>query len=246
MYLHQQTLPYEKRAGATRETYRQVEKKIYDSIREGKYQRKILYQYMLHEFQKIEKIERNVKRIGVTGEVYMKYSSLGNHGLEEYLYQNACEPYFGGFMNYCLFVADSEKRMWLLSHQSKIVKRIFECGLHFLEKPQTEMFQFVRENSDYQVDCTFSELKQKIEGIVSEDCITGDGWLIAAEAVQAIEKGCRNVLIVHPFGCLVSHVCIRGIMKNLHKKYPDIVIQTVEYDYDSSDTLRESRILLGI
>ena len=56
-----------------------------------------------------------------------------------------------------------------------------------------------------------------------------------------------NVLrIFHPFGCLVSHVCERGIMKKLHEKYPGINIQTIEYDYDQSRALRESRILLAL
>ena len=56
----------------------------------------------------------------------------------------------------------------------------------------------------------------------------------------------KNILIVHPFGCLVSHVCERGIMKKLHELYPNVNIHTVEYDYDSTRALRESRILLGI
>lgn len=53
-------------------------------------------------------------------------------------------------------------------------------------------------------------------------------------------------MILHPFGCLVSHVCIRGIMKKLHQEFPKVNIQSIEYDYDSSKTLRESRILMGL
>ena len=92
----------------------------------------------------------------------------------------------------------------------------------------------------------FAELKEKAEGIIDYGCNTGDGWLIAGEVVQYIERGCENVLILHPFGCLVSHVCERGIMKKLHEKYPGINIQTIEYDYDQSRALRESRILLAL
>lgn len=69
---------------------------------------------------------------------------------------------------------------------------------------------------------------------------------MAAEAADAIERGCRHVLIVHPFGCLVSHVCERGMLGNLRRRYPDVNVQTIEYDYDSSDTLRQSRILLAL
>lgn len=89
-------------------------------------------------------------------------------------------------------------------------------------------------------------MKKLVEDLVGNDCITGDGWLVAAEAAMAVEQGCRNVLIVHPFGCLVSHVCERGILKQLKSRYPHVNFQTVEYDYDSSDALRESRIMLGL
>ena len=64
--------------------------------------------------------------------------------------------------------------------------------------------------------------------------------------MQYVERGSENVLILHPFGCLASHVCERGIMKKLHEKYPEINIQTIEYDYDQSRALRESRILLAL
>ncbi len=85
-----------------------------------------------------------------------------------------------------------------------------------------------------------------MSGILDYGCNTGDGWLIAAEAVQYVERGCKSVLILHPFGCLVSHVCERGILRRLHQRYPDVSIQTIEYDYDQSKTLRESRILLAL
>ncbi len=58
------------------------------------------------------------------------------------------------------------------------------------------------------------------------------------------DKKTRTIL--HPFGCLVSHVCERGILQRLHTRFPNVSIQTVEYDYDQSKTLRESRILLAI
>ena len=96
------------------------------------------------------------------------------------------------------------------------------------------------------VDLPFPELKEKVQGILAEGCNTGDGWLIAAEVIQYVEKGCGSVLILHPFGCLVSHVCERGILQRLHARFPDVSIQTIEYDYDQSKTLRESRILLAI
>lgn len=104
----------------------------------------------------------------------------------------------------------------------------------------------IGETDRFQTDLPFPELKEKVQGILAEGCNTGDGWLIAAEVIQYVEKGCGSVLILHPFGCLVSHVCERGILQRLHARFPDVSIQTIEYDYDQSKTLRESRILLAI
>lgn len=89
-------------------------------------------------------------------------------------------------------------------------------------------------------------MKESACRLINSGCNVGDGWLIAGEVVDLISQGCGHILVLHPFGCLVSHVCIRGIMKKLHAQFPDIDIQAVEYDYDSSKTLRESRILLGL
>lgn len=246
MLLYQQTKPYEKTAGETDRVYREAEKFAAEQIKSGKAKRKELYEKILEAFCRIERQPSVKKKVGVAGEIYIKFSSLGNHKLEEFLEKQGCEVYFGGFLNYIIYIADSEKTAFLLEHDSMAAAKLFDMVIRLMERLQKEMYRVVEENSEYLTDFSFSEIRQKTEGIVNRDCITGDGWLIAAEVVQAIEKGCRNVLIVHPFGCLVSHVCERGILKNLKARYKNINIQTIEYDYDQSDALRESRILLGL
>lgn len=110
---------------------------------------------------------------------------------------------------------------------------------HTIMLPNMQKMRFL-------ADADFEKMKKMAAPIINKGCHTGDGWLVAAEVADLVEKGYESILIVHPFGCLVSHVCERGIMKKLHERYPDVNIQTVEYDYDSARTLRESRILLAI
>lgn len=245
MLLYQQTKPYEQVMGETDKVYKMAEEYACKAIKSGKIKRAEMYSKIIKAFKKIRVTGAKKKRVGVAGEIYIKYSSLGNHKLEKYLMDNGCEVYFGGFANYIIYVADSEKTSFMLQHKSKAAARVFDFVINIMEKLQLEMLEAVRAQG-YQTDYSFSELRKKADGIISSFCTNGDGWLIAAEAVQAIEKGCKNVLIVHPFGCLVSHVCERGVLHRLKEKYKDINIQTVEYDYDQSPTLRESRILLGL
>ena len=94
-------------------------------------------------------------------------------------------------------------------------------------------------------DGLFDTMRKKATPILSEYYNIGDGWLVMAEAMDMIEQGYDKILIVHPFGCLVSHVAERGVLKKLRQLYPGANINTIEYDYEQSQALRESRIMLA-
>ena len=89
-------------------------------------------------------------------------------------------------------------------------------------------------------------MKEKANELLSEYYNIGDGWLVLAEVIDMLQQGYDKILIVHPFGCLVSHVAERGILKKLRQMYPGANINTIEYDYEQSETLRESRIVLAL
>ena len=128
----------------------------------------------------------------------------------------------------------------------RMERKACDMVLRYLIRIQNDINQSIVQESRFAPDANFAEMKELAAPIINRGCRTGDGWLVAAEAADLIERGYENILIVHPFGCLVSHVCERGILKKLHERYPNVNIQTVEYDYDSANTLRESRIMLGI
>lgn len=134
----------------------------------------------------------------------------------------------------------------MISGAGRVVLKAYDTVIRYLSRIQRDINQCIAEEKRFESDAEFEKMKQMTSPVLHAGCHTGDGWLIAAEVADLVEKGYDNILIVHPFGCLVSHVCERGIMKKLHERYPNANILTVEYDYDSSRTLRESRILLGI
>lgn len=245
--LYHQVKPYECEEGAADRARAELERELTKQIRThhgGR--RRVGYRRILDVFAKIPVIGDPKRKVGVAGEIYIKYCSLGNHNLEKYLDKQGCQCFMGGFINYAIYVLDSDYRAYLVNTGRPVLRKGYDFALTYLKKIQLELYREVKKHGCYEMDMPFDEMKKRAHEIVGNDCITGDGWLVAAEAVMAVEQGCRNVLIVHPFGCLVSHVCERGIMKRLKAKYPQVNFQTVEYDYDSSDALRESRIMLGL
>lgn len=257
MCLYQQTKPYETVCGEADRVRAQVEQKLCEDIlahKNGRRSRLLGYRYAVEQFQRIPVRQEKKRRIGITGEIYMKFSRLGNDNIEQFVMDHGGEPYSGGFINYCIYLVDAESYKAeqygtgerIKQCYSRAEKGIIDAVLRYLCRLQKELFDCIAADGRFYTDLCFTELKEKAFGILDYGCNTGDGWLIAAEAVQYVEKGCGSVLILHPFGCLVSHVCERGILQKLHQRYPDVAIQTIEYDYDQSKTLRESRILLAL
>lgn len=250
MSLYHQTKPYEQEMGAADRALEKSYAMLAEKIRShtglwGKERRK-LWRSVIEIFENIPVRCVDRKMVGVTGEIYLKFSPLGNHGLERFLQEQNCRCRMGGFINYAIYVMDSAKITYAMDCRFPVLVPVFDATLAFMKRMQRELYTEVTRSGRFAAEAGFDELKKKAVGLIGESCLTGDGWLVAAEAADAIEQGCGHILIVHPFGCLVSHVCERGIVGNLRRRYPGVSIQTVEYDYDSSDTLRQSRILLGL
>lgn len=250
MCLYQQVKPYEAVDGETDRVRAEVEKKLCGDIlahKNGRRSRLSGYRYALEQFGRIGVRQAKKRRVGITGEIYMKFSRLGNDNIEQFVLEHGGEPYSGGFLNYCLYLVDAESyKAEQYEADGKIYQKVCDTVLRCLCRLQRELYACIAEGGRFYTDLCFAELKEKTKDILDYGCNTGDGWLIAAEAVQYVERGCKSVLILHPFGCLVSHVCERGILQKLHRRYPDVAIQTIEYDYDQSKALRESRILLAL
>ena len=176
----------------------------------------------------------------------MKFSPVGNGHLEQFLQERDCAYRLGGFINYVIYLVDSELEDHKLRCSGRMILKAHDMVIRYLLRMQHDISQSMSEDGRFVPDADFATMKEMAEPVISQGCHTGDGWLVAAEVADLVEKGYENILIVHPFGCLVSHVCERGIMKKLHERYPGVNIHTIEYDYDSAPALRESRILLGI
>lgn len=248
MTLHQQVEPYEVCNGETEALRQKWLRKLYVDISKGKnlFHREKTYQKIINDFGNIcVDRTRKKKRVGITGEIYIKFSPVGNGHLEEFLKDHNCEYRQGGFINYCIYMVFSEMKSMELTDKNRIRFKKYQKIIDYLCCTQKEINHNLA-NYHFLHDGAFSQLQNYANGILNEYYNIGDGWLIAGEVIDLIHQGYDKILIVHPFGCLVSHVAERGILKKLHQLYPDVSIHSIEFDYEQSSTLRESRILLAL
>lgn len=250
MYLYHDVHPYEINKGKSKELVYKWQSFLSGELMNNHgYSRKALkknYIKIINDFKNV-KIQNTPKiKVGIVGELYIKFCCLGNNNLDEFLDKEACAYKMGGFINYSIYVVDSYMKESKDYSGSKILGLFADKIKHYLEVMQKDLIEAIKENSNFSCPAPFEELKQKAENIISTDCLAGDGWLISAEIIDLIQSGYENIISVHPFGCMVSHVCARGVLNKIKKFYHDADIVDVEYDSSSSQLNVKNRIMLLI
>ena len=98
----------------------------------------------------------------------------------------------------------------------------------------------------YRPAVRMEELVKASDSIIHHTFDAGEGVLIPGEILHHAAQGCRNFLILQPFGCLPNHIVGRGIMKKLREIYPDTQILALDYDPDISTANIENRLQMLI
>lgn len=245
--LGNQIRPYEQNAG---ETDAMVEKWIgivsewlYKGVNISVLMLKRNFKKIAADFAAIRRNRTEKIRVGVVGEIYVKFSPLGNNDLVHFLEEEGCEvnmPGLMGFIEYCIANYDIDVRLYGGS-------RTLEKGAAFLlsifDSIGKSMAKTLRSYGFY-APCSFHELMNKPEGIIHLGAKMGEGWLLTAEMAELIEGGYPNIICAQPFGCLPNHIAGKGVINKIREKYPGANITPVDYDPGASRVNQENRIRL--
>lgn len=197
---------------------------------------------IIDDFSKIETKEISDNKIGVVGEIYIKSCKLGNNNLEDFLKKNNANYFMSGFTTYCLYVADTSVSEFLAQHHLKIFSFVRGIIMHYLNKKQSLISKPLKKAGF--LFFNYKELRNRGDHILDFKTSTADGWLVSCEMMGLIEKGYKKILIALPFGCMVSHVCSKGIIRRINEKYKDCMVYPIEYDSSMAPIVAENRILL--
>ncbi len=247
MTLLLQIRPYEAQAGAADRLYRKWRERLYRMLSSGRgiFRRRALYRRIIADFRAIPVIPSDKVKAGITGEIYSKCAGDGNRHLERFLQEQDVAYRIGGFLNYLIYIVYTERKVRRYGEVSGAWLRACRAVQAYLEAVQRDLYREIR-GAGFVSDSEFSVMERYGADIMNTEYNIGDGWLVAAEASDYIEHGSRNVLLCHPFTCLVSHVGSRGAIKKLKKKYPESRITSLEYDYYGSKAMLDSRVMMAI
>ena len=205
---------------------------------------KELYKTILDDFAAIEKVQRPKLKVGIVGEIFVKYSPLGNNNLADFLVKNGAEPVIPGFIDfllYCIYNVVLDKKLYGVK---SFIYTAYGMVYNVILKRQKELIEAINEHGVFDAPTPFDETLTLAKGIISFGAKMGEGWLLTSEMVELYHSGAKNIVCTQPFGCLPNHICGKGMMKPLKEKYPDINIVAIDYDAGATAVNQENRIRL--
>jgi len=199
---------------------------------------------LVEDFSKIPVEKREACRVGIVGEIFVKYSPLGNNDLERFLISEGAETVVPGLYDFCLAAVYNGIHEGDTMKNKTVAYPVLKWLYSYLCKKKREISSIISESGRFRGWTPFEETVSLCRGIISTSVKMGEGWLLTAEMLELAREGCSNIVCTQPFGCLPNHICGKGMMKPIKELNPDINIIAVDYDPGASRVNQENRLKL--
>ena len=201
---------------------------------------------MVDDFEKIE-VDMNIKkpRVGIVGEVLIKYHPFGNNFVADLLEKEGAEVVLPDFMGFVKFMATHKITFNNLLNTNKTSSKISKIAIKLIDLLEKDIRKALSNSKkDYLMPSNIWHLESQVKDILSIGNQTGEGWFLTAEMIEYIENDIPNIVCVQPFACLPNHVVGKGVIKTIREKYPNANITPVDYDPGASETNQTNRLKL--
>ena len=200
---------------------------------------------IIEDFDRLELKENLVKpRVGVVGEILVKFAPAANNHLVELLENEGAEavvPDLIDFMLYCFYNQIYKAKELGTSAKTAALMRVAIWAIERLRSGASKAFE---KSVHFDPPTSIYKLVEYAEPIVSIGNQTGEGWFLTGEMVELIKEGATNIVCTQPFGCLPNHVVGKGVIKQMRHMYPGCNIVAIDYDPGASEVNQLNRIKL--
>ena len=242
-----QCKPYEINKGESELLADKWTERLTSEMRENKISHSLAkknYRLIVEDFAKIPKSGKPKPRVGIVGEIFVKFSPLGNNNLEEFLISQGAEPVVPGLLDFCLYVIyNSIVDRKLYGYHKKTVL-IYKLVLKIFTAMQRDLIDAIKKEGTFNAPMEFLDIPPLAEQVIGLGVKMGEGWLLTAEMIELISEGVNNIVCTQPFGCLPNHIAGKGMMKPIKEKYPEANIVAIDYDSGATKINQENRIKL--
>ena len=241
------TRPYEAKAGSANALHEKWKAICIKSLQKhslsmAEFNRNI--RGIIHDFDELPRRDVQKPRVGIVGEILVKFSPLANNHVVELLEAEGAEavmPDLLDFLLYCFynsnFKADNLGGKRSTAH-------LCNMGISLLEYFRRTCRRELERSTHFLPPARIQDLASMAKHYVSLGNQTGEGWFLTGEMLELIHSGTTNIVCTQPFGCLPNHIVGKGVIKELRASHPEANIIAVDYDPGASEVNQLNRIKL--
>jgi len=237
--------PYEKVKGSADELYEKWLEICKECFKEPiKNNFKKIINGIIHEFENLPRIDADKPKVGLVGELLVKFNPIANNNIVRMLEDEGVEVVHNDLLT--LFLASAKDQIFNHKHLdgTYIDKIKGQLTIKLIEKYQKVYLDALENSEIFYVSEKIDKLANNASKILSLGNQSGEGWKLPGEIMELSSWGVNNVVCMQPFGCLPAHAVARGTIKALKKQNKKLNIVTIEYDPGSSEVNQNNRIKL--
>ena len=240
--------PYELVPGSANALHEKWKKKVIDFVGNTKIlshrKYKQLCREIIRDFDNLPMTDEKKPRVGVVGEILVKFHPVANNYVVDLLEQEGAEavvPDLTDFLLYCCYNANF-KADYL--GESKKSQRMNNLLIKFFEWMRKDARDELAKSKHFEPTAYIGDLAKLAEPIVSCGNQTGEGWFLTGEMLELIHQGTKNIICAQPFACLPNHIVGKGVIKEIRHEFPEANIVAIDYDPGASEVNQLNRIKL--
>ena len=239
------TRPYEEVEGSANELYEKWNTECCMAVRNGSWKEfKRIVNSIVDEFDNLPLKKIQKPRVGVVGEILVKFHPTANNHLVDLIESEGAEavvPDLTDFLLYCCYNANYKVKYFGKSKIGAIGNNAF---IAVLNKFRQSVVEALSNSKRFTPPARIENLGKMAENFVSLGNQTGEGWFLTGEMLELINSGVNNIVCAQPFACLPNHIVGKGVIKSLRAEFPESNIVAVDYDPGASEVNQLNRIKL--
>jgi len=239
------TRPYEAEPGSANALYEKWSNICKQAVKKGsrrEYKRNL--KKIVSDFDNLPLRDIVLPRVGVVGEILVKYHPTANNDIINLLENEEAEAVVPDLIDFFLYGAYNVNFKHRYLGGSRKAKFVGNLAISLIENYRKPMRKALTRSNRFHAPVPINKMGELAKPIVSLGNTTGEGWFLTAEMVELIHSGVPNIVCTQPFACLPNHVTGKGIIKRLHNMYPDSNVVAVDYDPGASEVNQLNRIKL--
>ena len=248
MLLYNQTRPYELVQGQSQALVDKWTRELLSQLNRGKgcYFKPVARNLdaIVADFAAVPTRDVRKIKVGVVGEIYVKYAALGNNNLEDFLASQDCEVNVPGMLAFALFKVDNRLEDHKLYGGSAVKYHVVNILMRYLTKMEGILIGAIKKEPKYTPAAPYRHIKELVGGVIGYGAKMGEGWLLTAEMLELAENGYENIVCTQPFGCLPNHIVGKGMIRKIKERNDRANIVAIDYDAGATRVNQENRIKL--